>query len=737
MPASSIAPLISGWQRRVGGLPGPYSVAPASGVASGGTGVNGLMVELLIDGSWVDITKRVMVRDSNGQISITRGQTSEGQQPSPGTCSLQLNNRDGLFSPANPMSPYYGKIGRNTQLRVSVAKGDDKSYRFWGEVTGWPEDWDSTDTDVWVDIEAAGILRRLNQGSTPLRSTMYRGLTSMATTPPIAYWPCEDGTSATSLASALTGGQAMTFRGTPNLAADTGFLCSTALPTLNGASLVGVIPPYTVTGESQTRWLMWLPTSPPDGTQLIKIRSTGGTIPYWAVTYGTGGSLTVKGLDTDGLTVLVASGVMAFGVDGQRMRFSLELTQSGPNVNWTMGAVSAATGFNGQLSGTFNSQTVGRLTTITIAPGRTITDGVFGHVSFQNDVTSAFDLEGQVTAFVGESPSARIIRLCGEQGVNAVIITTASTDTMGPQLPGTFMALLQECVDVDQGIFFEREVAFGLAFRPRPALYNQVPRIVLSYPGNQLAQIPKPVPDDQLVHNSITASRQNGSSATAVLSQGPLSVLDPPNGVGTYPDNPTLNVQSDDDLPQHAAWRLHLGTIDEPRYPAISINLAHPSMAAQRVNALNVLFGMNIVVSSPPSRLGGDISQLVIGITETITHFEHRITYVCQPESPYEVFVLDDSARGKADTDGSVLAQDMTPTQTTVQVAVTAGPLWTTNPVDYPIQVMAAGELMTVTNITGASSPQTFTVTRSVNGVAKPHAAGEPISLANPTALAL
>ena len=132
--SSAIAPLVGAWQLRMGGQPGPYEVASASGVASGGYGPNGLLVELLIDGSWVDITRRVMVRDSGGQISISRGQTAEGQQPTPGTCQFQLNNRDGLFSLSNPMSPYYGKIGRNTQLRVSVARGDDKNYRFWGEV---------------------------------------------------------------------------------------------------------------------------------------------------------------------------------------------------------------------------------------------------------------------------------------------------------------------------------------------------------------------------------------------------------------------------------------------------------------------------------------------------------------------------------------------------------------------------------------------------------------------------
>lgn len=738
---TSIAPLISGWQRRVGGLPGPYSVMPATGVASGGTGVNGLMVELLVDGSWVDITSRVMVRDTSGQISITRGQSSEGQTANPGSCSFQLNNRDGAFSPANPTSPYYGKIGRNTQVRVSVRKGDDKSYRFWGEITAWPEDWDTTDTDIWVDIEAAGILKRLNQGNTPLRSTMYRGLMSAATAAPVAYWPCEDGARSTSLASAL-GGSAMALHGTPTLSSDTGFACSAALPVMAGGSFVGSIPTYTNTGQLQVRWLMYLPTAPADTTQLVKVATSSGTVPYWAITYSAGGNLTLKGLDTDGLTVLFTSGVLPFTADGytvdaSRIRVSMELSNSGSNVAWTVGVVRASDGFNWQYNGTFSSVSVGRASAVYVTPGQTISDGVFGHVSVQSTVTSAFDLRGQVTAFVGETAVNRLARICAEQGVNNVFFPPYSADPMGPQLPATFMALVQECVDVDQGVLMEREVSFGLAYRCRAALYNQDARLTLSYPGNQLAAVPRPVPDDQTVRNSITASRPSGSSATATLTTGALSTQDPPNGVGTYPDNPTLNVESDDDLPQHAQWRLHLGTVDEPRYPAISINLAHPSMVTQRLAALNVLFGSRIVVQSPPGRIGGDISQLVIGIQETITHFEHRITFVCQPESPYRVATLDDTVYGRLDTGGSTLAGDMTPTSTTVTVATPGSVLWTTDPAQFPFDVTVGGEQMTVTNITGAASPQTFTVTRSVNGVVKTHAVGDDLRLTNPMILAL
>jgi hypothetical protein len=49
---------------------------------------------------------------------------------------------------------------------------------------------------------------------------------------------------------------------------------------------------------------------------------------------------------------------------------------------------------------------------------------------------------------------------------------------------------------------------------------------------------------------------------------------------------------------------------------------------------------------------------------------------------------------------------------------------------------MIGGEVMTISGISGATSPQTFTISaRSVNGVVKEHAAGKPVNLARPNRL--
>lgn len=73
--------------------------------------------ELLIDGSWVDVTS--LTRNSDN-VTITRGYRGEQSNLSSAQCNFTLNNRDGRFSNRNPLSPYYGLIGRNTPFRNSI-----------------------------------------------------------------------------------------------------------------------------------------------------------------------------------------------------------------------------------------------------------------------------------------------------------------------------------------------------------------------------------------------------------------------------------------------------------------------------------------------------------------------------------------------------------------------------------------------------------------------------------------
>lgn len=76
--------------------------------------------DLFYDGVWNDITYGLSQTES---VEITRGTGSEGNQPDPNEGSALLQNQTGNFSPKNPNSALFGKIGRNTPIRFNVDAG--------------------------------------------------------------------------------------------------------------------------------------------------------------------------------------------------------------------------------------------------------------------------------------------------------------------------------------------------------------------------------------------------------------------------------------------------------------------------------------------------------------------------------------------------------------------------------------------------------------------------------------
>ena len=127
-------------------------------------------------------------------------------------------------------------------------------------------------------------------GRSPLKSAYRRGVLALAT-PPVAYWPCEDGRDSTSVASdspatsMWIGGT-----GTPTFASSSAWDCSDPLPVLASSALFGVVPTYTPTsGQSQVRMLLAIPSAGDTNSEKIwRVSTTGGTTGFWDIVYGTG-----------------------------------------------------------------------------------------------------------------------------------------------------------------------------------------------------------------------------------------------------------------------------------------------------------------------------------------------------------------------------------------------------------------------------------------------------------------
>lgn len=107
-------------------------------------------VDISLDGTtWTDITSDVR---GEQQIRITRGRSDWGQAVDAGRCSFVLSNTDGKYSPRNPEGTYYGQIGRNTPVRVSVNTGS-VALDLPGDTGDYSSTPDHADLDITGDID--------------------------------------------------------------------------------------------------------------------------------------------------------------------------------------------------------------------------------------------------------------------------------------------------------------------------------------------------------------------------------------------------------------------------------------------------------------------------------------------------------------------------------------------------------------------------------------------------------
>lgn len=415
-----------------------------------------VQVAILIDGNWVDITDDVLGRD---RIRHARGRSDWASKVTYGRATMSLKNAVGRYSPRNPLSDLYGKIGRNTPIRV-MANG---RIRFIYELAEWPQ---RAAPDIYVPIEAAGVLRRLSERQDQLKSVIRRTLYEQGELPtPVAYWPGEDGSQSTALWSALPNRRPMTVGANVNLASHSGFVCSDPIPVLNDGSFYGNVAGYdTSSGVVTALCLVHFDEDPlpADGLSFMVVNGSG-TGSYWRVQVNINRTFRLQVADDDG-AVITTSGNSPFALSSNRGALvALRLVQSGANVSWFIrvyeppspGFTSGYT-FTAVHSGTVNSRTFGRVTRLTIGSSTGLGQTAVGHVGLWTSALSDKVLWAAVDAFVGEPAGRRIERLCLEEGVPlAVVGDLDDTQPMGPQRAKKLTDLLDEAADVDGGILYE------------------------------------------------------------------------------------------------------------------------------------------------------------------------------------------------------------------------------------------------------------------------------------------
>jgi hypothetical protein len=309
------------------------------------------------------------------------------------------------------------------------------------------------------------------------------------------------------------------------------------------------------------------------------------------------------------------------------------------------------------------------------------------------------------------------------------------TPAMGPQLIAPLTVNLQDCADVDVSMYFESHG--GVAFRSRRSLYGQEDALSLT-PQPHMPIPPEPTRDDRRILNDITAQRPNGSSAR-VLDQADIDKR------GPLRDAVTVNVERDDQLEQQAAWRVALGTVPGMRWPSLPLRLSphNPDLIAAW---LATRIGDRADVDHDFLQIPGvDVDLLIEGWTESWDAIQWDAQLNCVPASPYAVWELEPDPGSPAEgqrlaTAGATLDAAITDSATSFDVS-SAGQPWvnsTDHAAQFPFSIEIGGERMSVGAISGATSPQTFSsVTRSANGVVKPHDAGAAVQVADPYRSAL
>lgn len=697
-------------------------------------------VELFYNAVWNDHTVRVYTRDP---IEITRGRSDEQGEPTPGEAKLTFSNMNGdlvddRYNPRNPSSDLYGLIGRNTPVRIT----NGGSVRFVGEVASWKPR-RAVKGDAWTEVTAKGVLHRLGQGASPLRSAAYREVIRLSGTGVVAYWPCEDGADSRQLAAGLPShGPALLVGGSPTLASARQFPGSAPVIDMGAAPtpvFYARCPATAGTGTIKFRMFASFPAAGIGTDQILADVYTAagtGTVRLWRFTYhtGFGGFYSLRGYDSTFALVEDSGGsVPGDGLDGDTWMLGFEVTQDGADVDYEtaahrLNADGTQTGFAGP--GTFTGQTVGSPDEVYLGADAGLADCALGHVIIGDSSLTVDGLEQAFTGWIGETVADRLERLCGEEGIPFTTTDIGDSMPAGPQPVDTLLAQFAEAERTDGGLLFETRTDRGLTYRNRTDLYNQTAALTVDFDDGEIAPPIEPDIDDQNTRNDITVANRGGSSARAVQETGPLNIQDPdddPDGVGTYATQYDVNVHDEARLSDIASWRLHLGTEEATRYPAVTVDLdAAPSLVAA-ADAFDIGDVLAIDNLEPDQ-----VAQLSPGYTETIASHRRVWTANCVPAAPWNVFVLGTS---RLDTGGSDLATAEDTTSTAWSLDVTGTTLWSTD--DEPYDLRVGGEVVTVTANADSSTPQDVTVTRSVNGVVKSHAAGAAIRLADPRVLAL
>lgn len=587
------------------------------------------------------------------------------------------------------------------------------SVRFFGDTRVTPSG-DGKTAPTIAEFACAGHINRLERGTKAGPSVIERFVLANATSPR-SYWPTDDG-------NLSIFGRVASGNGRPAF--------------INNVPGGSSFPQFAFGTGTIVTWLN--PVALIENSSILRcnLLAGGGISGHWTVHWGIRFNGKYNAAYSDGaflgpflpgeFTITYRSSLFELDIagpagpsigniiipdlyDGSLHHMMLRATQDGADTDWLL-VVDGDT----VLSGTIAATTVPILERFAFSQNGNEEDSrqrMVGHViMYSGDGPPIADVYSAYSGQVGEVAGRRAESLCAQNGIPfSHYGDLDDTKPMGPQRPEPVIDLLRECAATHFASLLESRMAPGLYLRTGATRDAQTAAAALDYSAGQLVDDLALVHDDRDIINQVTVRRVDGSEYRESRDTGPLNTGEPgddPDAVGVYDRQVTVNPDSDEDLPDTAAWVLHLGGATDPRVPNLTVLATHPSISdTLDVAVLDVDVDDRIDLTNLTSLNRYDpLPQLAHGYTEVLdTQFLNRITFSGSPEQPYQILTWDEPEH-RWDTSGAELPAGISTTATAVAVHTPAGKLWETAAAAFPFDIMVGGERMTVTAVSAAAT---------------------------------
>ncbi|MGC5033085.1 hypothetical protein [Micromonospora sp. DT229] len=616
-------------------------------------------------------------------ISVTRGSTAEASETQPSRCSLTVDFAEGL------------RLRRGWGVRAQVQVAGVWHTRMTGvidELRPRLVTVDAIDTYV-VEVRASGTMHRLAKGA-QLRSPLLHFLSGQSDL--TAWLPLEDraGTDQPAsgvsrqprpVATAVQWGQRD--EGLPGAASVARLESpqSRIVMPAGGGDLLGVGNRFMSTAS----WYWSASSLGSSAVEIASIAVRSETVARLSVRANETG-LSTLALDSSGATLGSLFSPWQDNAHPAERWIGIQVQLERPSL---VAALVIRTRIHGVGSTTWQafqstfstSGNNGGFASLTAMSGG---GSSWSHMSIVNRTVDPPDTAWPASGYLGESANNRLTRACATAGVQLASVGTTGT-AMGPQPQGSLLEVLRDVEDADGGILFEARDG-RLAYLPRVSRYNRAVALALTY--GQLAPPLAPTDDDRYTRNDWTISRPDGGSARYADEEHVARY-------GRYDDTTSVNISGDATLADRAAWRVHLGTVEEYRYPVLTLNLRRPATLPAIPAWLGCDVGSRMQVSEVPPAMGdGVIDQHIEGYTEVIDKFSWQVDVATSPASPWQVADADGEPRVPAD--GSTLAASLAPGDTVLRLASTAtNGRWTESLDDMPLPLRVDGQPVTATAI--------------------------------------